>query len=133
MGSSLHGLITALSFGKSAALVASPTALVSMIKFKGFLSQFDIQQDLVLFTSWARLLAKLGKVLAYKPNSVSDSAKPLLQQHWTAIRQCFAKGVARPLQVAELKEWLATESPGELHESLAPALQNFLQSLELND
>jgi polysaccharide pyruvyl transferase WcaK-like protein len=79
-GSSLHGAITAISFGIPALIVADE-AKVSFRKFSGFLHQVGI--DNVLFPSWA---CAETAMYSWKgmPQQISrlDPAFSALEEHW---------------------------------------------------
>lgn len=87
VGSSLHGMITACSFGVRGLLVASePDA--KLRKFSGFLEQVGLERWLV--DSWTRADKRVDKLLASEPEawaSARDRAAGALDAHWSAIAE----------------------------------------------
>lgn len=83
VGSSLHGMITACSFGSRGLLVASKR----LSKFQGFLEQFDLSSW--QSPSWERAEQRVDDLLATSESTwkqVMESAAPQLDQHWEQLR-----------------------------------------------
>ena len=81
LGSSLHGLITALAFGVPARLVGAGSR---MTKFTGFLEQFPMEA--LTLDTWADAEAAVEPLVSSGSDfSVRDAAAPILDRHWDRI------------------------------------------------
>ena len=86
-GSSLHGMITACSFGKRGVLVASE----EVAKYAGFLEQFGLTPWLT--DSWAEVEQRVDELFATPSNiweRVLETATPTLDRHWARLRTILA-------------------------------------------
>jgi SAM-dependent methyltransferase/polysaccharide pyruvyl transferase WcaK-like protein len=85
VGSSLHGLISALSYRRPALAVAR----TAMPKFRGFLDQVDMPHRLV--ESWAAASSDgtLTAPLASQELSAIDRSLRAVDVHWVRIRGCL--------------------------------------------
>lgn len=91
LGSSMHGMITALAFGCPGILVAREGAQGG--KFSGFLSQFQLGRWLV--PSWAEAEESLNTLLDAGPADaarVLPAAKPSLDAHWARMAEMLLGG-----------------------------------------
>jgi hypothetical protein len=104
-GSSLHGLITALSYGRPALVVARP----QMVKFDGFLSQLGMGERLL--TGWREAAAAAPRLLRpLGPAEIAaiGEARDLIGQHWSRLRGLMT-GAAGPAAMqgrARLQQWM---------------------------
>ena len=83
IGSSMHGMITACSYGRRGMLVASR----DVAKFEGFLEQFHLSDWQV--ESWAEAEATAGELLSMPSEPwerVLEDATPILDAHWERVR-----------------------------------------------
>lgn len=83
LGSSMHGFVTACSFGRRALLVAS----ADIPKFKGLLAQLDLEPWLC--ATWddaARLLPQFTQPSGAIWKTALARVKPLLDDHWARVR-----------------------------------------------
>ncbi len=88
LGSSLHGMITACSFGKRGMMIASGKDA----KYSGFLQHFGLSSWLA--ESWEEAEKRVGELLASSSStweSISEHAAPLLDQHWSRVRATLAR------------------------------------------
>jgi GT2 family glycosyltransferase/spore maturation protein CgeB/polysaccharide pyruvyl transferase WcaK-like protein len=86
IGSSMHGMITACSFGRRGMLVASR----DVTKFAGFLEHFRLSDWQV--GSWAEAEAVAGELLSTPPDPwerILEDAMPILDGHWERIRSAL--------------------------------------------
>ncbi|SER92885.1 Polysaccharide pyruvyl transferase [Sphingobium sp. YR768] len=105
VGSSMHGLITALAYDKPALVIARP----HMVKFDGFLTQLGMSDRLV--TSWE---AALGRIDLLKPLGDSDraaiaTARQRIAEHWATLRGLMDQDVPERTvrAMAQLRAWMA--------------------------
>lgn len=86
-GSSLHGMITACSFGRRGVLVASE----EVAKYAGFLEHFGLTPWLT--ESWAEVEQRVDELFATPSNiweRVLETADPILDRHWARLRTILA-------------------------------------------
>lgn len=95
LGSSLHGMVTACSFGRRGILVASNET--SRSKFTGFLEQFDLSSWLT--GSWAEAEQRIDDLFATPISAwerVPEIAAPILDRHWIQVREALASRNGTP-------------------------------------
>jgi polysaccharide pyruvyl transferase WcaK-like protein len=83
LGSSLHGMITACSFGRRGILIAS----ADDAKYQGFLEHFGLSGWLA--ESWAEAERRFDDLLASPSEAwerVPEVAAPALDRHWSRVR-----------------------------------------------
>ena len=83
LGSSLHGMITACSFGTRGMMIASKEDA----KYPGFLQHFGLTSWLA--GSWHEAEKRVDELLASPPDtweSINGTAAPLLDRHWSLVR-----------------------------------------------
>ncbi|ORE97481.1 polysaccharide pyruvyl transferase family protein [Aurantimonas sp. 22II-16-19i] len=104
VGSSMHGLITALAYGRPAIAVARPR----MIKFAGFLDHLGMPERLV--RSWAEAVeaAALLEPLPAEGLQAIRSARDRIDAHWARLRGLFGAPLPDTCQAAtqELRLWM---------------------------
>ena len=91
LGSSLHGMITACSFGKRALMIAS----AGDAKYPGFLEHFGLRSWLA--ESWDEAEQRVGALLASSVEtwqSIREAAEPTLDSHWSHVRRALTRGGA---------------------------------------
>ena len=121
LGSSLHGVITACSFGVPAIAVASDRA-TGLAKFEGFLDQFQLSGWHV--GSWQHAEERLPALLSAPAEewaTVLDRATPVLDHHWARIADAIGTRSPKREQLAEL-ERLGAADAGLAYRSLVPSL-----------
>lgn len=104
VGSSLHGFITATSFGVPAYLVVDQA---KQFKFSGLVDQLDL--DAVIFGKWSDFVpdsnAYLSPRLEFKDRHPGPSA--VLDAHWASVTEALSgpapKPPRRPLGIAALR------------------------------
>lgn len=83
-GSSMHGLITASSYGNAAICVAN-----GKVKFEGIQDLFDNEK--VIYSSWCDLIEDLDNInidrLSSASKTVSKEAHKKLETHWSEIKK----------------------------------------------
>lgn len=89
IGSSMHGMITACSFGCPGMLVTSQR----MPKFEGFLEHFNLSSWHT--ASWKEAERRADDLLSTPASmwqSVMETADPLLDEHWSRVRSALTSG-----------------------------------------
>ena len=104
VGSSMHGLITALAYGRPAIAVARPR----MIKFAGFLAHLGMPERLV--RSWAEA-GEAGALLDPLPTEglqAIGEARSRIDAHWARLRGLFGAPLPASCHAAmrELRLWM---------------------------
>lgn len=111
VGSSLHGLITALSYGRPAIAVADRR----MVKFEGFLEHLAMPERLV--GSWRAALDLAGRLLDPLDAGALAAiarAQDQVALHWARLRASItAEPMARATQArTRLQNWMADSANG---------------------
>jgi polysaccharide pyruvyl transferase WcaK-like protein len=89
LGSSLHGMITACSFGTRALMVASARDP----KYPGFLEHFGLRSWLA--ESWDEAEQRVDALLASPAEpwqNIREAAEPILDAHWSRVRGALTRG-----------------------------------------
>jgi polysaccharide pyruvyl transferase WcaK-like protein len=94
-GSSLHGAITAISFGVPTLIVADESK-VSFCKFSGFLSQVGMEDALIPSWSGAER-AMHSRVPQFVANRRLDAAFSALEDHWAHMNRMITTRSRTPL------------------------------------
>jgi glycosyltransferase involved in cell wall biosynthesis/polysaccharide pyruvyl transferase WcaK-like protein len=84
VGNSLHGLITAISYGVPAVLV-NPLGAEASTKYKGFADHFSSDRVDLL----AKNFIEAAFALKFGSNINTNSATNRLHDHWLHVRRCF--------------------------------------------
>jgi hypothetical protein len=113
VGSSLHGLITALSYGRPALAVAKR----SMVKFGGFLDHVAMPRRLT--ESWREALDLAGHLLNPLDGAALAAiarAQDLVAGHWARLGASFAAEPSLRAGAARLglRKWMAKTGPGRM-------------------
>jgi polysaccharide pyruvyl transferase WcaK-like protein len=88
LGSSLHGMVTACSFGRRGILVAS----AKDPKYLGFLQHFTLSEWLA--ESWEQAEMRLDDLISSPPEvweQVPEVAGPVLERHWSRVRELLTR------------------------------------------
>jgi polysaccharide pyruvyl transferase WcaK-like protein len=91
LGSSLHGMITACSFGTRALMIAS----AGDAKYPGFLEHFGLRSWLA--ESWDEAEQRVDALLASSVETwqgIRETAEPTLDLHWSHVRRALTRGGA---------------------------------------
>jgi polysaccharide pyruvyl transferase WcaK-like protein len=91
LGSSLHGMITACSFGTRALMIAS----AGDAKYPGFLEHFGLRSWLA--ESWGEAEQRVDALLTSSVKtwqSIREAAEPTLDSHWSHVRRALTRGSA---------------------------------------
>ena len=94
LGSSLHGMITACSFGTKG-MVVVPASAGAFGKFAGFLEPFQLTRWIA--ETWEDAARRLDELVAAPREPwvrVLDVAGPILDAHWDRLRAALATGAA---------------------------------------
>jgi polysaccharide pyruvyl transferase WcaK-like protein len=89
LGSSLHGMITACSFGTRGLMIAS----AGDAKYPGFLEHFGLRSWLA--ESWGEAEQRVDALLASSAEtwqSIREAAEPTLDAHWSHVRRTLTRG-----------------------------------------
>ena len=111
VGSSMHGLITALAYEKPALVIARPR----MVKFAGFLEQLGMTER--LSHSWAEALGKTALMtpLQEQERSAINTARARIADHWARLRALLHEPMTeRETQAMDrLRHWIADRPEGQ--------------------
>jgi polysaccharide pyruvyl transferase WcaK-like protein len=91
LGSSLHGMITACSFGTRALMIAS----AKDAKYPGFLEHFGLRHWLA--ESWDEAEQRTDALMASSAETwqgIREAAEPILDSHWSRVREALTRGGA---------------------------------------
>lgn len=128
LGSSLHGCITACSFGKKA-LVVVPRTAPTRHKFVGFLRMFGLSEWLA--ESWFEAEQRFEQLHTASVNSwqqVLQKALPRLDQHWSQVCTLIQNHQRPP---ASASEALNSKNPTDISRQPPAVGKSYSAPLEL--
>ncbi len=110
VGSSLHGMVTACSFGVPGLIVAREPS--GSGKFSGFLELVGLEEALV--PSWAAAARELPSILHPQParhERLREAWEPQLDAHWTRMRGSLTGHGHNPVEVPSREHAIRTVLP----------------------
>lgn len=87
VGNSLHGLITAIAYGRPAVLVV-PVDNADSHKYRGFLETVGLDPDAHLVSAWHEVEARLMPQLQHSPR-LPPTCLAALDEHWSQLVRCL--------------------------------------------